>query len=382
MFLATLDLQTVLFGLLLLPIGGALLMAVFMRARRRQRRAMEQASLLTMLFSQAPFGLLQLDQRHQVVAANDQAKHLLGLEADDSELPDQPWRDLLVADLSENGRYRTVEINSSNDRDEGQSIDAARVVRWWVRTQEQGAVVALFDLTNEQGAEQRANRLLSDLSHELRTPLATLMTHLEVLSLPELTSEVHQQSIGFMKDETNRLSRLSNRTLELGRLQASVAIEPQSVEIDTLAESVASQMQIEAAARESHIHTEADDELPPVWGDPDQLRQVFLNLLDNAIKYGGENNRIVVSLHRSPTGVVCTIQDSGPGISSEHLANLEKRYYRAASQTIPGSGLGLAMVREILRRHNSKLEISSRVDGAQRGTEMRFVLAVVEDGRP
>lgn len=382
MFLATLDLRTVLIGLWLLPIGGALIMAVFMRVRRRQRQAAEQVSLLTTLFSQAPFGLLQLDQKYRLLAANDQAKYLLGLEPDVSKLPNQPWADLLLADLSENGRYRTVEISTNDDQIDIHQAEDARVIRWWVRTQNQGAIVLLFDLTNEQGAEQRANRLLSDLSHELRTPLATLMTHLEVLSLPEITPEVQQQSLDFMKDETNRLSRLSNRTLELGRLQASIAIEPQSIDIIGLAASVASQMQIEAAAVESYIHTEADEEIPMVWGDPDQLRQVFLNLLDNAIKYGGENNRIVVLLHRSPTGVVCTVRDSGLGISSEHLANLEKRYYRAASQTISGSGLGLAMVREILRRHNSKLEISSQVDGANRGTEMRFVLAVVKDGRP
>ena len=88
---------------------------------------------------------------------------------------------------------------------------------------------------------------------------------------------------------------------------------------------------------------------------------------------------MTVSLQREPGGIRCTILDSGPGIPAAHLPHVTRRFYRAAPQEVEGSGLGLALVEEILRRHGSRLEIESHTEGEQTGTRVAFVLPRVED---
>lgn len=370
MFVWTYDLRTLLFGILLLPLLGALLAVLVIRLRQRNRKADYQAHLLDPLLANAPIGSLLFNKAGDLLRANALARTLLTLEPNANKLPEARWAHLLQIDLETEGRYRTIELPIGNDK-EG---DASRLVRWWITNHDGLIMVLLFDITNEQRAEQSANRLLSDLSHELRTPLATLLTHIEVLSLPDIADDVQRQSLQFMKGETERLVRMSNRTLELGRLQASTSIEPQPVDLHAVVQTAVSQMQVEAAANGSTITIEADDALPNIWGDADQLHQVLLNLIDNAVKYGGSHNRIIVALRQTDGAISCSVRDRGPGIADQHLPNLERRYYRAAPADIDGSGLGLAMVREILRRHNSQLELSSQADGDERGTSATFVL--------
>lgn len=382
MFVWTFDLRMLLLIVLLLPVAGAFFALSLVRLQQRRRQVDEQVALLGALFDRAPVGLLLFGDRENLLHANGVASRFLRLPAATIELPETRWARLLRTDLHEAGRYRTVELSlaeATNGALDGADSAEMRVVRWWITHRGRLTLVLLFDITNEQRAEQSANRLLSDLSHELRTPLATLLTHLEVLALPALSEEVRAQSLHFMRDEVQRLVRMSNRTLELGQLQSSAPFEPQQVDLVAVAESVVAQMAVEAAAKDGRITLEADDSLPPVAGDPDQLRQVLLNLLDNAIKYGGNGNRIVVSLGqggsgRGAGGVVCTVRDGGPGIAPEHLPHLERRFYRGAPSNVAGSGLGLSMVREILRRHNSQLELSSQTAGDERGTTARFVL--------
>jgi two-component system phosphate regulon sensor histidine kinase PhoR len=99
-------------------------------------------------------------------------------------------------------------------------------------------------------------------------------------------------------------------------------------------------------------------------------------LLDNAVKYLRTGDRVTVTLRRQLDRhvILCEVHDTGPGIPAEHLPLVTRRFYRVASEEIGGSGLGLAVVKEILRRHHSELEISSRTEGAETGTTIRFVL--------
>ncbi|MEM7134887.1 MAG: ATP-binding protein [Chloroflexota bacterium] len=373
----TLELRATLFILLMLPLLGASFALSVSWLRKHRHQVKEQVGLLQSLFYQAPVGLLIFNRAYTLLSINENACHLLQIPSQAVTLPDTPWANLLHQDLQEANRYRTLEVEPG---DQNQNGDDRVVIRWWITHHQNLVLVLLFDMTNEEQAEHAANRLLSDLSHELRTPLATILTHLQVLSLPDMSDQVREQSIQFMKDETQRLVRMSNRTLELGQLQANSSFLPKNVALKPLIEGAVSQMQVEAVAKDTRIVMELADSLPFVLGDPDQLHQVLLNLLDNAIKYGetsnrnGPDNRILISLRRVEKGVACIMQDRGPGIPEEHLPYLERRYYRAGSSNIAGSGLGLSMVREILHRHKSQLEITSRTKGSERGTTVRFTL--------
>jgi two-component system phosphate regulon sensor histidine kinase PhoR len=114
-----------------------------------------------------------------------------------------------------------------------------------------------------------------------------------------------------------------------------------------------------------------------VLGDADQLLRVWLNLLDNAVKYCRPDDQVTVSLRREGAGVRGAVSDDGPGIAREHLPHLTQRFYRAAPLEQAGSGLGLALVEEILRQHGSTLQIESQIEGDATGTRLHFLLPTV-----
>ena len=372
--MVTFDLQPVLFALialLALVAGGAIWLD---RRRHSQVRARPDLSLPAL--NEAPFGVLGLAETGELAFANPAARRLLGLDIATGALPEADWADRLLADAdaarhddAAAGRYRIVPLPPD------------RFVRWWAMAG--GELIFLFDATEQQRADQAARRLLNDLSHELRTPLATILTHAEVQSLPNLPDATRAESLRLLKDETQRAVRLVNAMLELGRLETSGELAQLPVDLLAVAEAAMQQIMPQAEARAIHLSMEADTPLPTVAGEADSLLRVFLNLLDNAVKFSRSGDRVILALRRDPQGVRSSVCDTGPGIPVQHVPYLTKRFYRAAPPEQAGSGLGLAMVEEILRRHSSALQIESRTEGQATGTCMSFVLsaASAEDGQ-
>ncbi len=365
----TFDLKTLIFIFLLLLLATAA--GGYWHARRRQNspaRLSDSASLLGVL-NDAPFGVAALEGvtfRY----ANPYACHLLHLPEAEGVLPDTDWTPLLDADRAAArqedaapgvGRYRTVTFASG------------QTARWWVIPWNGRDFVFLLDITAQQRTEQAGRALINDLGHELRTPIATILTHLEILGLSDVGQEVQQQSLAFAKDEAQRMARLLNDMLELGRLETAPELPRRPVDLVALVEEVVLQSTPRAVERQMALSLEAESPLPFVPANADRLRQVFLNLLDNAFKYARPGDRVTVSLRRVPEGVACAVCDTGPGISAEHLPHVARRFYRAAPKGVEGSGLGLSLVAEILRRHESELVIESPVERGV-GTCVKFVI--------
>jgi two-component system phosphate regulon sensor histidine kinase PhoR len=241
-------------------------------------------------------------------------------------------------------------------------------------------VVFVLDATDQGKAEEAARNLLNDVSHELRTPLATILTHLEVLGLPNLPAETGSQSLRLLKAEARRMARMVQLMLELGRLESGAELERRPVDLVALAEETSGQVRPQAAERGITLSLSAEGNLPFALGDADRLRQAFLNLLDNAVKYCRHGDRVLVSLHRDGDRVVCAVEDSGPGIPAAQLPHVTRRFHRAAPQSTEGSGLGLALVAEIARRHGAELRIESETEGEATGTTATFSLPVAVNG--
>lgn len=233
---------------------------------------------------------------------------------------------------------------------------------------------------NESFWIAESTRLLSDLAHELRTPLATLLTHLEVLRSPRISEETRQQSIFLMQQEGKRMSRLVHDLLELGYLETTPAIEQRPVNLGELVNQVIAQITPLAQERQMTIAVHVDEDDLVTLGDADRLRQVFLNLLDNAVKYSRPGDKVMLALRYSPDRKIihCEVRDTGPGIPAEHLPHVTRRFYRGVSEEIGGGGLGLTVVKEILLRHQSQLEITSQTEGADTGTVVRFALKTLQ----
>jgi heavy metal sensor kinase len=205
-------------------------------------------------------------------------------------------------------------------------------------------------------------RFTADASHELRTPLAAIRAEVEVaLAGPAVTPE-QERLLGSVLEECARLTRLTEQLLALAREDAPGAVAVrQPVDVAALVAAVADNLLPLAEAKGLALRVKAPARLK-VAGDPGRLRQVFYNLLDNAIKYTPAGGAVEVGVEGGPPGAVVTVRDTGIGIPPEHLPNVFERFYRvdkARSRAEGGTGLGLSIVRSIVAAHGGEVRLAS-----------------------
>jgi two-component system phosphate regulon sensor histidine kinase PhoR len=369
------DLKQVILGGLLILAGTALLAIVLDRRHTSDplsARTRMDGTELRRALEAAPLGVVLLDGRQQCLYANAYAGRLLKVEPNSVELPATPWRDQFLQDVAAAGRDAM-----SGTQHRIFTSPGGEVLSWWICTLANGAWAWLSDLTRQSHLEKSSAIFLGSLSHELKTPLAAILAHAELLSTADLPEPVRQTSLSFIHQETQRIIRLAQGLLELSRLETTPQFDLRPVDLLLVAEAAVAEVILQAEAQGIPLSLEADPALPRVLGDPDRLKQVFLNLLDNAVKYCRTGDQVQVRLQKQPGGVFSIVQDSGPGIPPEHLPQVTQRLYRARTD-VAGSGLGLNITEEILRIHQSGLEIISEHGGGRTGTTVRFLLPAAQ----
>lgn len=229
----------------------------------------------------------------------------------------------------------------------------------------QGMLMRLND------AMQRQERLTADVAHELRTPLAIIKSTLQTLRIRPRDVATYEEGIDDALQDVERMERLMEQILSLARLDvATEASHPVEVRLDVLLESLVSVFN-ERAKRQGASVICAAGAAVSVRGDEAELRQLFSNLLDNALRYGPPKGVVRVTLQDGPQQwATACVHDEGGSIPPESLPCLFDRFYRvdgSRSQTSGGSGLGLAIVREIVQRHHGDIQI---VSDPQSGTSV------------
>jgi heavy metal sensor kinase len=213
-------------------------------------------------------------------------------------------------------------------------------------------------------------RFTADASHELRTPLTVLRTEVEVaLSRPTSAAGV-QQLLGNILEELVRMSRLTDQLLTLSRRDAGVdhfTLAP--VDLCVLVSGVVEALRPLAESR--CVELRLDGSPVQVAGDEGRLRQVFINLLDNALKYTPVGGTVTVGVRRVDQSGVVTVADTGIGIAPEHLPHVFDRFYRvdkARTRAEGGTGLGLSIAQSIVLAHGGRIEMTSEVGRGTVGT--------------
>ena len=225
--------------------------------------------------------------------------------------------------------------------------------------------------------EKMQSEFLSSVSHELRTPLTAISGWGETLLTSEAMDPVEtRRGIVTMLKETRRLTSLVEELLEFSRIQdgrfkLNVEIaDLRSVFEDTIF-MYGNRLRQEGIELD---YAENDEDIPEISCDPERMKQVFLNILDNAAKYGGEGGRILCSVHAEAGNFVVVIRDFGPGIPEEELPLVKKKFYKGSSKA-RGSGIGLAVCEEIVTMHGGVLDIANAADG-QGGCEVTIRLPI------
>lgn len=213
--------------------------------------------------------------------------------------------------------------------------------------------------------EKMQSEFLSSVSHELRTPLTAISGWGEtLLSSDEMDPAETRRGIVTMLRETKRLTSLVEELLEFSRIQdGRFKLNVERCDLRSVFEDTifmyGSRLKQEGIALE---YQEEDQEIPEVNCDPERMKQVFLNILDNAAKYGGDGGRVVCDIRAADSVLAVHIRDFGPGIPEDELPLVKKKFYKGSSKA-RGSGIGLAVCEEIVSMHGGKLIIANADDG-------------------
>lgn len=205
-------------------------------------------------------------------------------------------------------------------------------------------------------------RFTADASHELRTPLTALRSEVEVALRKQLSAPEHQQLLGSILEELGRMSRLTDQLLTLSRRDAGVEhFASTPLDLHALVAGVVDAMQPLAESKGLWLRLQGEASVQ-VLGDEGRLRQVFINLLDNALKYTPEGGTVTVRLGKRDLSATVAVEDTGIGIPPEHLPHVFDRFYRvdkARSREEGGTGLGLSIAQSIVKTHGGTIEIAS-----------------------
>ena len=231
------------------------------------------------------------------------------------------------------------------------------------RHDELGQLAHTFNtmLASLQEAYESQIRFVSSASHELRAPLTVIQANLDLLQAAGMSEDERATAIAEASTEANRMTRLVADLLLLARADAGVEMRQQLVELDPIVLEVIG----EARHLKSEQHLEVIDIAPSVVrGDRDRLKQLFLNLIENAIKYTPASGSVRVGVANRGHEAVVEIHDTGVGIDAKDLPRIFERFYRAdpaRSRDPGGSGLGLSIAQWIAKEHRGSIQIASRI---------------------
>jgi signal transduction histidine kinase len=318
-------------------------------------------------------GVVLVDRSSRVRLWNEAAQRITGLATGDSI----DWRDMArrvrVSTAGEAARAESVPLEIDG-RELWLSVSAVGF--------DEGTVFAFRDLTEERALETMRQDLVATVSHELRTPLAAIYGSAVTLRRGdlELETELHDKLLEVIEIEAKRLAEIVEDLLLTSQLDAG-KLEVRIERCDPIA-IVQEEIDIARTHRPEHVEfaLDAPVELPPVAADAGQLRQVLSNLLDNAVKYSPDGGPIRIELSSHDRSVRFAVRDRGLGVPAAERERIFEKFYRldpGMSRGIGGTGLGLYICRELVRRVGGRIWVESENEGSTFVVEIPQELSAV-----
>ena len=246
-----------------------------------------------------------------------------------------------------------------------------------VKTSSEVAAVALFiDVTEIERLQRVRKEFLDDFSHEVRTPLTGLRSAVETFDHGDLTREQEEQLRHVMLRQLSRLERLARDLAELNRIESGeLVLDRKEVDVRELLEDLVDELQDRATIVLSGAPASS-----PAHIDRDRVQQIFTNLIDNAMKYGG-GQPIEIDIADGGEQVIVSVSDRGEGIPPGDIDRIFNRFYRvdkSRSQHVPGSGLGLPIAKHLALLHGGSIRAFNRAGG---GATFEVRLPAIQSAR-
>ncbi len=316
----------------------------------------QQREELDGIISSIQEGLLVLDRNERILLSNQSFKKIIQNDTPEGRFYWEVFRRSKFDELIKRVREQKKSTTGEVQWDERVYLCSAT----YMATQER-IVVTFHDVTEAKNMERMKRDFVVNVSHELRTPLTSIKGYVETLE--GKLDKKSQNYLEIIKRNAERLINIVEDLLLLSELEEKgVKLELEEVDVRQLAEDVLKIFEKKARDKGLNLTVRAKSGLPSVRADRFRLEQMFINLIDNALKYT-EKGGIGISLEEKENALVIEIEDTGIGISEEHLPRIFERFYvveKSRSRSLGGTGLGLSIVKHIVLLHNGKIDVQSR----------------------
>jgi two-component system phosphate regulon sensor histidine kinase PhoR len=325
-----------------------------------------QNQQLAAIFNSMAEGIIVVDKASRIISINPTIEKIFSVTKRESEgsfflesIPNNSIAEIIAAVL-EKGEFISQELNLVWPVQKILKINISPIFE---KDLINGCLLVIHDITQIRRLETMRRDFIANVSHELRTPLTSIKGFVETLLEGALDDK--QNSRDFLKvihEHVDRLSRLIDDLLDLSKLESKdISIKRNKIPIKELADKVLKGF----SSHLKKMSVEAKNELPDklsLRADEDKIRQVFTNLIDNAIKFNKANGKINIYCEDRDNGIRVTVEDSGTGIPSKDIPRIFERFYRvdkARSRELGGTGLGLSIVKHIVELHGGTVGVES-----------------------
>jgi len=243
---------------------------------------------------------------------------------------------------------------------------------------EEKTMIVFHDVTRLKKLERIRTDFVANVTHEIRTPLTAIIGYLETLQDGALDRpQDAKRFIDIILNQARRLNRLVEDLMTISKIElGEVVLHFEDISLSEIADNVISLLEAGAAAKAIKIENHIPKDLPAVKADRDRLSQVFVNVLDNAVKFTPDSGYVSINSFAQEENLVVSITDTGGGIPREEISRLGERFYRVdktRSRELGGTGLGLSIVKHLMMAHGGKMEIESQLG---KGTKVSLFFPV------
>ncbi|MGA9531382.1 MAG: ATP-binding protein [Anaerolineales bacterium] len=328
------------------------------------QQAEEERHRLAAVLDVTPDAVIAVDRDGRITLANPAAESVLSVDRTEavgmaiaSVVDSEPVQELLQASPPQD---QTIEVRL----EDGRVLSASAREIWAGGWRSVGRVAVLWDITHYKKLDMLKSEFVSTVSHDLRAPLTLMRGYSTMISMVGALNEQQKEFVSKILDSVDGMAELVENLLDLGRIEAGMALELEQIEITDIMQVAVDANRPTAVNKKVSLEVELEGELAPMQADPTLLRQALANVIDNAIKYTPAGGHVTVRGRQEGEEIIFEIEDTGVGIAPADQSRLFERFYRARrpeSLKTRGSGLGLAIVKSIVEQHGGRVHVESRL---------------------
>lgn len=330
----------------------------------------EKQNRLEAILKSMDSGVIAIDKNSKVIMINPYAEEIFGLN---KNIIGQNLMDIIrnfeLENIFKHSSHDYNEIKLLWPRERELRIKTADIINLGEFI---GKVAVVQDITDIKRLENMRSQFIANVSHELKTPLTSIRGFAETLKFVQ-DAEKREKFLDIINVEAERLSRLINDILTLSSLEQHKFEKNEIINVNETIDDVFNLMKNTAESKSITLSVVGKN-VPSIIGDKDKFKQMLINLVDNAIKYSGNNSKVFIGSDHNINKCILWVEDTGVGMSKEHLGRIFERFYRvdkARSRAEGGTGLGLAIVKHIVLTLNGTINVESE---PQKGT--KFIIEI------